>query len=603
MPDELASEARRRGNACRAASNREICSELIESSGSSDETKWLISRSAPLAAPYRSIASRRSESESKPSRLMPVSRCRAQALGAPRRLRQARPALELPFASDHRLQAMFGVVRRIGAGLEAVQDINLRLIGQQAPRGKTLAEMGDEEGAGARGPQRRRRPVEADSIGVRLHHRRASSGRRAFGEPAPIVGERDEVDRETARGAVRWDEISHESRFSITATVGASNPSCVSTPTRRNPRRSNRRSFSGRASRTRSVMRGEAAPPRRVLARLEQPAAQPLAPPFRQDGDARDMERVAGDLPQRQPREPPLDPGAEASAVLDLLGDRGGGLAQRRGRRMGRPGLGSESGADDLGGDGGVGDASAAAGPSASATRSARGREDVMPRQPYTRPGRRRKAGNASAISRQATRTEAAQSLVHERTLTSLFIHTLPPRLAFAAVAGNEPARAGDRGERSRWHGQNPDAKGGAEGRRGGRARSRSSPARSRALRRRFGRDPRPLVVRRPRAAARLPAFFLRQPGRADRRPPVAADHRHQRQPDLRHLRHAQHLQLEGQRRGRHGRDLRHADDRQRRRARFGLWAARAIGARFRRQARLSLPAEARGALRRRIRE
>ena len=43
------------------------------------------------------------------------------------------------------------------------------------------------------------------------------------------------------------------------------------------------------------------------------------------------------------------------------------------------------------------------------------------------------------------------------------------------------------------------------------------------------------------------------------------------RQPELRHLRHAQHFFQEGRRRGGHVGDLRHADERQRRRARFGL--------------------------------
>ncbi len=206
----------------------------------------------------------------------------------------------------------------------------------------------------------------------------------------------------------------------------------------------------------------------------------------------------------------------------------------------------------------------------------------------------------ATVGSRRRQRRERASVPLHERTLTSLFIHALPPRLAFAAVAGNEPPRAVNRAERSRWHGQNPDAKGGAESRRGGRAARRPAPTVRRA-RRRLDRDLWPVVLRRPRLAGRFPAFLLRQPAGADRRAPVAADHRNQRQSDLRHLRHAQHLQLEGQRRSRDGRDVRHSDDVERRRAGFGLWAARAIGARLRRQARLSVSAEARGALFRRI--
>ncbi len=92
-----------------------------------------------------------------------------------------------------------------------------------------------------------------------------------------------------------------------------------------------------------------------------------------------------------------------------------------------------------------------------------------------------------------------------------------------------------------------------------------------------------------------FPHFAYVNPNAPTGGPALAADHRHERQPELRHLRHAQHLQLEGQRRGRHERDLRHADDRQRRRARFGLRAARAVGARVGRQARLPLQAAAGG--------
>ena len=124
---------------------------------------------------------------------------------------------------------MLDVVGRIGAGVEAVQHIDLRLRRQQAAGRNTLAEVGDEEGARAGGPQRRRRPIEADPIGVRLDHRGASAGRRQAGERAPVVGERGEIDGQTAGRAVgRGDGLgylgSHLSRFSITATVGASKP-------------------------------------------------------------------------------------------------------------------------------------------------------------------------------------------------------------------------------------------------------------------------------------------------------------------------------------------------------------------------------------------
>ena len=131
--------------------------------------------------------------------------------------------------------------------------------------------------------------------------------------------------------------------------------------------------------------------------------------------------------------------------------------------------------------------------------------------------------------------------------------------------------------------------------------RWRRSSAAVRRARRRLNRNPWPVVVRRSGVAARLPAFHLRQPERADRRPAVAADHRNERQPELRHLRHPQYLFVEGQWRGRHVGHFRHADDRQRRRTQFGLRPARPIGAGFARQARLPLQAASRGALLRRF--
>ena len=89
----------------------------------------------------------------------------------------------------------------------------------------------------------------------------------------------------------------------------------------------------------------------------------------------------------------------------------------------------------------------------------------------------------------------------------------------------------------------------------------------------------------------RFQASRLCQPARAEGRPAVVADHRHDGKSEFRDLRYAQHLFPQGRRRGGHERDLRHADERQRRRAGFRLWPAGEIGADQRRQAAIPLPA------------
>ena len=72
-------------------------------------------------------------------------------------------------------------------------------------------------------------------------------------------------------------------------------------------------------------------------------------------------------------------------------------------------------------------------------------------------------------------------------------------------------------------------------------------------------------------------------------------------QSEFHHLRHAEHLHPEGQWRGRHGRDLRHPDDRHARRARCALRPRGPGRALVGRQADLPVPAAARGAVPRRL--
>ena len=130
---------------------------------------------------------------------MPVSRWSAEGDVSAAARRMAGPALELPNAADHRPQAVLDVAGRTGAALEAVEDIDDRVLGQDAPRGDALGQLGDEEDARAGRPERRRRPVEADPIGVRLDDGARASGRGKRREPAPIAGKRAEIDCQASR--------------------------------------------------------------------------------------------------------------------------------------------------------------------------------------------------------------------------------------------------------------------------------------------------------------------------------------------------------------------------------------------------------------------
>ena len=203
IPDELASEAGRLGKAARAASNRAICAGLTGSSGNSDETKWLISRSAPLAAPCVSIAarSRVQRFEAEPVHAgVEMQRARA----SPPALRgEGGPARELLLAADDRREAVARIVRRFRSALEAVEHVDRRLGGQEPARRDPLAQMGDEEDARAGRPQRRRGLGEADPVSVGLDDGGAPPGRGAAGELAPVVGQRAKVDREPPRRGLK----------------------------------------------------------------------------------------------------------------------------------------------------------------------------------------------------------------------------------------------------------------------------------------------------------------------------------------------------------------------------------------------------------------
>ena len=179
------------------------------SPGISDETKWLISRSAPLDGPCVAIAAwrRARDCEAEPVHAG-VEMDRARADPAPTR-GEAGPALKLLFAADRGREPMLDIVRRLGPALEAVEHIDLRLRRQRPPRRDPLIEMGDEEDPRPRGPQRGRSFGEADPVSIGLDDGGATPRRGAARELAPIVGERARSIVKTPGRSFGRDGVAH----------------------------------------------------------------------------------------------------------------------------------------------------------------------------------------------------------------------------------------------------------------------------------------------------------------------------------------------------------------------------------------------------------
>ena len=171
------------------------------SPGISDETKWLISKSAPLVGAMR-LHRRLQAGEGLEAEPVHAGVEMERAGTGPVATRgEGGPALKLLFAADCGREAMLGIVGRIGPALEAIEHIDRGLRRQRPPRRDPLVEMGDEEDARARGPQRRRGFGDADPVSIGLDDGGATPGRGAARKVAPVVGERAEVDRETPRRA------------------------------------------------------------------------------------------------------------------------------------------------------------------------------------------------------------------------------------------------------------------------------------------------------------------------------------------------------------------------------------------------------------------
>ena len=101
---------------------------------------------------------------------MPVSKCSAKGRERSQRASSAPRA-------DHRRQARGGVVADLGAGLEAVEHIDPRVVSERRARPRALADMGDEEDAAAGAPQSGRGVLDADPVGVGLDDGAAGGGR------------------------------------------------------------------------------------------------------------------------------------------------------------------------------------------------------------------------------------------------------------------------------------------------------------------------------------------------------------------------------------------------------------------------------------------
>ncbi len=126
-----------------------------------------------------------------------------------RRIAAGRPAMLRPFVDlGHRAEDGTQVECAIdarGAGQQAVQHVDHRITGSGAhPPG--FRQMGDEEGAAARLPERRHGPLDADAVGVRLDDR-GRVGPGAVAQEPPVRRERIEVDGENPSRLAggRWD--------------------------------------------------------------------------------------------------------------------------------------------------------------------------------------------------------------------------------------------------------------------------------------------------------------------------------------------------------------------------------------------------------------
>ena len=166
----------------------------------------------PARAPCISIAHFSRARESKPSRFMPVSRWIAQGTDPIPTRGEGGPARELLFAADRGREAMLGIVRRIGPALEAVEHIDRGLRRQHPPRRDPFAEMGDEEDARARGPQRRRGFGDAGPVSIGLDDGGATAGGGAARKVAPVVGQRAKVDPKPHRRARGRDRVRQPKR-------------------------------------------------------------------------------------------------------------------------------------------------------------------------------------------------------------------------------------------------------------------------------------------------------------------------------------------------------------------------------------------------------
>ena len=259
------------------------------------------------------------------------------------------PALELLFAADRGREAMLDIVRRIGPALEAVEHIDRGLRRQHAPRRDPFAEMGDEEDARARGPQRRRSFGDADPVSIGLDDGGATPRRRAARKVAPVVGQRGKVDPQAPRRGDRSHDVHHSRTFSITAVVGVSNPGCASTSRRAKPQRSNSRSFSGSSSRVLSVI---LLAPRR-LASVSQAAISERTNPRPRAPGATDTRATwsasSFEAPQRRRDERAALEDAESAARRDFGCDRRAGFEKGRRWRGGLPVLRGESRPDEFG--------------------------------------------------------------------------------------------------------------------------------------------------------------------------------------------------------------------------------------------------------------
>ena len=184
MPPELDRLAGAGGSLARSTLKRSRCCTFMGLSGSSAQARWLMTSVVSKAARRLGSAANCATSPSDmPSRLIPVSICRAAASLRPRALAVGGPIAHLGEAREGRAQVEARIVG-LGPGQETVEHVDGGA-GLHFARGASLVHGGDEKGLAAFAGQRPGDGRQAQAIGIGLDDACAFRAARDLVEPAP----------------------------------------------------------------------------------------------------------------------------------------------------------------------------------------------------------------------------------------------------------------------------------------------------------------------------------------------------------------------------------------------------------------------------------